>query len=190
MQLHVHAVALLQAADDDFHVLLTRAGQQELLGLRIAIEAQRRILFQNLVHRVAHAVFVVARLGRNGVRDGWLGQHYSRIGDRRSFVGQRVAGQRFFELGDRPDIARVKFGHGLNRLTQKSADMRKTFGSAGAGVDQVRVILDDARHHLEIRNAAGKRIGYGLEHEGRDRFGILEIGRSTSFPFRVPFQGP
>ena len=82
VQLHVHAVALLQAADDDFHVLLPRAGQQELLGLRIAIEAQRLILFQNLVHRVAHAVFVVARLGGNGVGNGRLRQFHQ--ADRRS----------------------------------------------------------------------------------------------------------
>ena len=60
VQFHVHAVALLQAADDDFDVLLPAAGEQKFLGLRIAIEAQRLVLFQNLVDRVAHAVFVVA----------------------------------------------------------------------------------------------------------------------------------
>jgi hypothetical protein len=55
-------------------VLLPAAGQQEFLGLRIAIEAQRLILFQNLVDRVAHAIFVVARLGGDGVGDGRLRQ--------------------------------------------------------------------------------------------------------------------
>ena len=74
VQLDVHAVALLQAADDDLDVLLPAAGEQKLLGLRIAIEAQRLIFFQDLVDRVAHAIFVVARLGGNRVGDGRLRQ--------------------------------------------------------------------------------------------------------------------
>ena len=49
VQLDVHVVALLQPADDDLDVLLARAREQELLGLRIAIEAQLRVLFKNLV---------------------------------------------------------------------------------------------------------------------------------------------
>ena len=47
VQLDIHAVALLQAADDHFDVLLPAAGQQELLGLRVAIKAQRRVLFED-----------------------------------------------------------------------------------------------------------------------------------------------
>ena len=74
VQRHVDAVALLQPADDDFDVLLPGAGQQEFFRLRIAIEAQRLILFENLVDRVAHPVFVVARLGGDGIRDRRLGQ--------------------------------------------------------------------------------------------------------------------
>ena len=33
------------------------------LGLRIAVEAQRLVFFQDPVDGVAHAIFVVARLG-------------------------------------------------------------------------------------------------------------------------------
>ena len=74
MQLDVHAVAFLQAADDDFDVLLPAAGEQKFLGLRIAIEAQGLVFFENLVDGVAHAVFIVARLGGDREGDGGLGQ--------------------------------------------------------------------------------------------------------------------
>ena len=66
--------------------------------------------------------------------------------------------------------------------------MRQPLGSAGADVNQVGVILDDARHHLEIGHAARKRIGYGFEHEGRDRFGILEMPLDL-FPVQNAFPG-
>ena len=64
----VHAVALLQPADDDFDMLLSGARQQKLVRLRVAIEAQRLVFFQHLLHRVAHAVFILPRLGGDGVR--------------------------------------------------------------------------------------------------------------------------
>ena len=63
VQLHVHAVALLQTADDDFDVLLSAAGEQKFLGLRIAIEAQRLIFFENALDGVAEAIFILAALG-------------------------------------------------------------------------------------------------------------------------------
>ena len=83
LQRDIHAITLLHAADHDFHVLLARAGEQKLARLRIAIEAQRLVLFQNAVHRLPHAIFVVARLGFNGESDGRLRQFHRRI-DRHS----------------------------------------------------------------------------------------------------------
>ena len=68
----IHAVALFQTADHDFHMLLPAARQQELAGLRVAVEAQRLVFFQDAVDGVAHTVFVVARLGFDGEGDGGL----------------------------------------------------------------------------------------------------------------------
>ena len=70
---HIHAISFLQSADGDLHVLLAGAGNEKFLGLRIAIEAQRKILFQNLVQRIAHAIFIVAALCFNCKGDGRLG---------------------------------------------------------------------------------------------------------------------
>ena len=81
VQLDVHAVALLQTADDHFDVLLAAAGQQKFLGLRIAIEAQRLIFFENPLDGVAQAIFILAALGRNREGDGRLRQVHRRISD-------------------------------------------------------------------------------------------------------------
>ena len=141
----VHAVALLQPADDDFDVLLAAAGQQELLGLRVAVEAQRLVLFENPVDGVAHAVFVVARLGFDGEGDGGLGQLDRRIGDGEALVGQRIAGEGVLQLGDGADVAGVQFGDGLQGLAH--AGCRCAPGARRRSlrdVLQVGVVLHDA----------------------------------------------
>ena len=60
----------------------------------VAEEAQHGIFFHQLVDAVAQLVFVGARLGLDGEGDGRLGKRDLRILDGRSFVAQRVAGQR------------------------------------------------------------------------------------------------
>ena len=84
----IDAVAPLQPADDDFDVLLAGAGQQEFAGLRIAVETKRLVLFQDAVDGVAHAVFVVSRLGFDGEGDGRLRQLHRRVDDVETLVGQ------------------------------------------------------------------------------------------------------
>ena len=109
----IHTVALLHAADHDFHVLLARARQQELARLRVAVKAQRLVFFENSVDRLAHAVLVVAGLGLDGERDGRLRQFHRRIADIRPLFLQGVAGEGVLQFGHRADIAGVDFGHRL-----------------------------------------------------------------------------
>ena len=144
LQGDVHAVALLQAADHDFHMLLSGAGEQELARLRIAVEAQRLVFFQDAVDGVAHAVFVVARLGFDGEGDGGLGQLHRRIGDVQALIRQRVAGQGVLQLGDGADIAGVQFGDRLQGLALGTAEVGQPLGGALVDVLQVGVVLDDA----------------------------------------------
>ncbi len=73
-QRDIHAIALLQPADRDFDMLLAGAGDQKLLGLRVAVEAQGEILFEQFVEGVAHAVFVGAAFRLHGEGDGRLRQ--------------------------------------------------------------------------------------------------------------------
>ena len=74
LQVDFGVVALLQLGDDDFNVLLPGPRDQELLGLRIAEEAQHGIFFHELVDAGAELVFVGAALGFDGEGDGRLGQ--------------------------------------------------------------------------------------------------------------------
>ena len=110
-------------------------------------------------------------LGFDGEGDGRLRQFHRR--DRRScdaFIGQRIAGERVLQLGHRADIAGVQFGH---RLQSSCPAARRCAPAARrrcrADIEQVGVVLHHARDHFEIGDAAGERIGRGLEDERRRR---------------------
>ena len=166
VQLHVDAVALLQTADDDFDVLLAAAREQKFLGLRIAIEAQRLIFFEDALDGVAEAIFILAALGGNREGDGGLRQMHRVISNDGRLVAQGVAGDGLFELCDGADVAGFEIGDRLDGLAFETADVRQAFGGAAAGVDEIGVVLDDARDHLEVSDAAGERVGDGFEDEG------------------------
>ena len=67
-------VALFEAADDGLDVRLAGAGDEELVGLRIAEEADEQVLFHELVDGGGELVLVGAGLGLDGVGHGRLGQ--------------------------------------------------------------------------------------------------------------------
>ena len=90
LQSQLHVVAFAKLGHHDFDVLLARAGKQEFLGLRIAAEAQREVLFQYFVDGRADAVFVRSRFGLDGKGYGGLGNARRRIVDGRVLVAERV----------------------------------------------------------------------------------------------------
>ena len=92
-QVDLGVVAVLHLRDRDFDVLLARAGDQKLLRLRIAEEAQHGVFFHQLGQVHAQLVFVRPRLRLNREGDGRLGQLDHRILYRRSLVAQRIARQ-------------------------------------------------------------------------------------------------
>ena len=87
---------------------LPRAGHQEFIRLRIAIEAKQQVFFHQLVQRRSQLVFV-----RAGLRLDRVSHRRLRNRDRvdQDFVplrAQRVAGQRDAQLGDRAEITRMQ----------------------------------------------------------------------------------
>ncbi len=66
-------IALFEAADDGLDVRLACAGDEELVGLRVAVKANEQILFHELVNGGRELVLVGAALGLDGVGHGWLG---------------------------------------------------------------------------------------------------------------------
>ena len=63
MQDHVDAVLLLQLLHDDLDVELSLAADEELLGLLVALELDRRILFDDARDRGGELVVIAARFG-------------------------------------------------------------------------------------------------------------------------------
>ena len=104
-------VALLEAADDGFNVRLARAGDEELVGLRVAEEADQQIFFHQLVDGGGELVFVGAALGLDGVGHGRLGEGRHIDLDVGALLAQRVAGEGFAQLGHCAQVARVQLGH-------------------------------------------------------------------------------
>ncbi len=98
-------VAALEFADHDFDVLLAGSGDEEVLGLLIAEEAQHGVLFHEFVDSDAEFVFVGAGLGLDGEGDGRLGKRDGWVLDGRSFIAQSVSGEGFLELGYGADVS-------------------------------------------------------------------------------------
>ena len=75
---------------------LARTGKNKFLGLRVAVEMQARVFFENLVQRRRDLVFVGARFRLDGKGDRGFRVFDLRINDRLRFVAKRVAGLRVF----------------------------------------------------------------------------------------------
>ena len=120
-RLHFDAEAALQLRDGHLDVQLSLAGEQQLVRLRIARVADRRVLFLEAMHRRADLVLVAAALRLDGVGQHGFGEGQRRERDARGLVGDRVVGARVLQLGDGAEVAGLDFGHGRLRLALQHA---------------------------------------------------------------------
>ena len=158
LQNHFGVIALLQFCDHDLDVLLPRAGDQKFLGLRVAEEAQHEIFFHQLVDAVGELVFIGARLGLDGKSNGRLGQLQVGILNRAALVSQRIAGERFPQLGDHADVAGVQLGHLDRRLALNHGKMRKFLRRTAGEILQRGFVSNHAGENFEEGDAPGKGI--------------------------------
>ena len=169
LEVDLDLVALAQPSHDHLDVQLAHAGQQHLVGLRVARHAQHRVLLEQALQRGRDLVVVAARLGLDRERGRRLGEHDLRVDDRARLVRQRVARLRVLELRDRSDVAGLQLGHlglGLALQQQQRAD---ALGLVARHVVHRRVGLQRAGVDAEQADAAGVRVDEGLEHERRER---------------------
>ena len=96
---------------DDLDVQLSLAADEELLRLLVALEADRRILFDDAVDRRRELVLVAARLRLDRERDRRLRILDVRDDDRVVLRRQRVAGLHVLQFRDRADVAGAQLGH-------------------------------------------------------------------------------
>ena len=169
LQVDVDAESPLQLRDRHFDVQLPLAREQQLLRLRIAAVADRRILFLEAVHRRADLVFVAAALRLDGVRQHRLRKFQRGKHGRIRFVAERVVGERVLQLRHGAEVAGAQLRHVRLRLALEQHDVAEPLGRVARLVVHGRVGLQHARHDAEHRDAAGKRIGNRLPDERRRR---------------------
>ena len=169
LQRQLDVIALAQLGDDDFDVLLARAGEQKFLGLRIAAETQRGIFFENSVNGRADLVFIGARFRLDGESNERLGQPRGRIKNCAVLVAERVGSERVFQFGDGADVSGLQFVDGGGRLSLHHLHVLQALLGAAIVVREMRVVFQHAGHHFEIGDAAREGIGERLEDEDRAR---------------------
>ena len=169
LEVDLDLVALAQARDHHLDVELAHAREQHLVGLRVARDAQDRVLLEQPLERGRDLVVVAARLRLDGEGGGGLREHDRRVDDRARLVGERVAGLRVLELRHRADVAGLDLrdlGLGLALQQQERAH---ALGGVAAHVVDGGVGLQRAGVDAEEGDAPGVRVHDRLEHEGRER---------------------
>ena len=125
-------VAAAKFGDDGFDVRLACAGDQELVGLRVAEEAKEKIFLHQLMNGGRELVFVGA-----GLRLDCVGHRRFRQGDRVeedfvALVAESVARERVPELGDGAEVARMQFVDGHGSVALHDGEMGESFHSCAA----------------------------------------------------------
>src|SRR5262249_34613043 len=175
LQGEVNVVTLLQLGDDDFDVLLPVASQQKLLRLRVAREAQGGILLHDFMDGYPDFVFVGSGLGLDRESDGRLRKLRGRVEDGGSFIAEGIAGDRFLQFGDGPDIAGMQLLNFGELFALHQHGVLKTLWSAAIEILDSRVVLEHAALHLKIIDAACEGVGKSLENEDRKRLRIVVL---------------
>ncbi len=157
---------------------LSCAGNQKFIGLRIAKEPDKEILFHQLVNCGRQLVFIRAALGLNGVCHGRFRQRCKVNLDIGALRSQRVAGQRLAQLGHRTQIARVQFRNFNSLASLHDAQVREALLPAPRIVLERRIVLHHAADDLEEGDAPRKGIAHRLEDHQSRGFAIIYFAES------------
>ena len=168
----------LQAAGADPDVQLAHAGQQELTGVGVAIDVQRRVFLDEARERREELVLV--GLGLRGDR---VGEHALRNRDRRELdaallAGDRVARVHVLQLRDGDDVARPGLGDLDVFGAAHQVELAEPLLRAGRRVQDRRVGMDRARDHAEHREQSLEAVDHGLEHDRGE--GAVGVGVELS----------
>ena len=111
LEQHFDAETPLQFRDRHLDVQLALAGEQQFVGLRIAVVVDGAVLFLQPMHRRADLVFVAAALRLDRVGEHRFGKRDRREGNAGGLVGDGVVGPRVLELGDCAEVAGFELRH-------------------------------------------------------------------------------
>ena len=157
--------ALAQLAHGDLDVELPGAGQQHLVGLRVARQAQHRVLLHDPVQGLRDLVLVPARLRLDGEGRGRLGELDGRVDDGVRLVAERVVGLGLLQLRHRAEVAGLDLGHRRLVLALEEEERAHPLREIAVGVVDGAVRLQDTRVDAEEADPSRVRIGQRLEDE-------------------------
>jgi hypothetical protein len=94
-------------------------------------------------------------------------------------LAEGVAGEGFAELGHCSQVSGVEFGDFNGFAPLHHGEVREPLLGAPGVVLQCGVVLDDAADDLEEGDAAGERIGHGLEDDNAGGLAVGDFARGS-----------
>src|SRR5512142_1451596 len=168
-----HLVLALHAVDDDVEVKLAHAGNDELVGLFVGPDAERRVLFGQFLERDAHLLLVRLGLRLDGERDDRFGEGDVLEHDRPVLVAEGVAGEGRLEAHGGGDVAGLDLIDVLARVGVQAHDAADALAIAGGRVQHVGTGFERAGIDAEEAELADERVRRDLERERRERRVVL-----------------
>ena len=155
---------------------LAHAGDDRLAGLLVGGDAERRILFGELLQREAHLVLLGLGLGLDGDVDDRVGEFHGLEDDRMVGIAEGVARRGVLEADGGDDVARgaVRAIDAVVRVHLE--DAADALALALGGVQRVGTGLEGAGIHAEVRELADERVSHDLEGERGER--LFEVART------------
>ena len=124
----------LQAVDDDLEVQLAHAGDDDLPGLLVGLDAEGRVLGHQLLQADAELLLVALGLRLDRQRDDRLREVHRLEHDRLLLVAQRVAGADLLQADGRGDVAGVDL---LDFLTLVGVHLQEAADALGPALGRV-----------------------------------------------------
>ena len=183
-------VAAAEFGDDGFDVELAGAGEEEVVGLGVAVEAELEIFFHELVEGGGELVFVGAGFGLDGVGHGGLGRGDGVDAEVVAADAEGVAGLRDAELGDDTEVAGMELGDFDELAALHDADVGEALGLGAGVVFERGFVADAAADDFEEGDAAGEGVDEGFVDVEGGGFGVGEGAEDgvvvllRSHPFR------
>ena len=159
----------LQPVDDDFKMQFAHAGDDDLAGLLVGLNIERRIFGHQLLQADAELLLVGLGLRLDGERDDGLREVHRLEHDRLFLVAQRVAGRDALQADSRGDVTRVDF---LDFLALVRVHLQQSADALGALLGRVvdgRARGEHAGIHAEERELPDERVSHDLECERGER---------------------
>ena len=173
LEVDLGAEARLQAVHDHLDVNLREARHDLLGGLGVAVQIDRGVLLLEAAQGGEHLVLVTLALGLDRERHHRRRQFDAGHLDRLVAGRQPVSGSGLLQLGDRADVAWSELRGMGGVAALEGHELAEALLAVGAGVQDLRVMLEHSLVDAEHVDPPGERVGPGLEYVG-EQLAVLD----------------